>query len=78
MRLCCTDHHLCKHHQPPADNPSGPIYLGKGEEVRKNIETGEREIYVPDHSGKGTTVGTITTAHAQNATTEPTWTGMLF
>lgn len=47
MKLCCIDRALCKRHQPPADNPSAPIYLAKGEVVQRNPETGIREIWVP-------------------------------
>lgn len=80
MRLCCTATTLCKRHQPPPDNPSGPIYLSKGEDVRKNPDTGVREIYVPDHSAQTATTK-VEQGSVATSSTEPEgspWAASLF
>lgn len=94
MKLCCTDQHLCARHSPPTDRPNAPIYLARGEDVRKNPETGAREIWIPSHEaakpepqapvmqGTPAEVAAVTTTGEVEAKTQPTeepaWTGTLF
>lgn len=46
-KVCCTDQKLCARHSPKDGTTA--IYLGKGEDVRRNYNTNCREIVVPVH-----------------------------